>query len=193
MLRLRLLIVSLGVVLALGLFISGCGGRREESKLEQDVALSIEVSSSAFTEGGDIPIQYTCDGEDKSPPLQWTEIPVNTQSIALISDDPDAPGRVWVHWVIYNIPPRVGGLGEGIVTTESLPGIGAKQGKNDFGTIGYGGPCPPKGSPHRYFFKLYALDIEIDLGPGATKRELLQTIDGHILDSGQLMGTYQRR
>lgn len=154
--------------------------------------MSIEVTSSAFTEGSAIPVRHTCDGEDVSPPLSWSGVPQETRGLALISDDPDAPGGTWVHWVYYAIPADANGLPEGIADTESLPD-GAMQGRNDFKRTGYGGPCPPKGSPHRYLFKLYGLDAQLDFAPGATKSELLGAMDGHILAQGQLMGTYQRR
>lgn len=153
--------------------------------------MSIEVTSTAFQEGTAIPQQYTGDGADQSPPLKWSEPPAGTKSIALICDDPDAPHGTWVHWVLYNLPPDIRELDEGVPTTEKLAS-GAKQGKNDFGNIGYGGPAPPKGKPHRYFFKPYALSEELDLAPGATKAQLLEAMKGNILAEGQLMGTYQR-
>ena len=145
-------------------------------------------------EGAPIPVEHTCDGDGDgiSPPLAWRGAPQGTRSIALISDDPDAPGGTWVHWVYYAISPDVTELQEGIATPKELPD-GSKQGKNDFKRTGYGGPCPPSGDAHRYFFKLYALDVEVDLGPGASKNELLRSMEGHILAQGQLMGTYKRQ
>ena len=128
---------------------------------------------------------------DQSPPLRWSEPPSGTKSIALICDDPDAPRGTWVHWVLFNLPAQARELEEGVPTKETL-GTGAKQGKNDFGNIGYGGPAPPKGKPHRYFFKLYALAVAVDLSAGATKAELEKAMKGHILAEGQLMGTYKR-
>jgi len=154
--------------------------------------MSIQLTSTAFAEGSPIPAKYTCDGADVSPPLRWSNVPEGTKSIALISDDPDAPVGTWVHWVVYNIPPDATELAENIPKSEVLTN-GARQGMSDFKRIGYGGPCPPPGSPHRYFFKLYALDTALDLKPGATKQQLLQAVEGHILAEGQLMGTYQRR
>ena len=127
----------------------------------------------------------------KSPPLHWSEPPEGTQSLALICDDPDAPVGTWVHWVLFNLPAETRELEEGLPTTETLSN-GAKQGKNDFGKIGYGGPAPPKGKPHRYFFKLYALDKAVDLSPGATKAKLVEAMKGHILAEGQLVGKYGR-
>jgi Raf kinase inhibitor-like YbhB/YbcL family protein len=150
----------------------------------------ITIKSPAFEDGGMIPKKYTCDGEDISPPLKWTSIPEGTKSLALISDDPDAPAGVWVHWVIYDIPPDTRELPENIPPQWTLDN-GAKQGKNDFGKIGYGGPCPPGGT-HRYYFKIYALDAEINLEAGATKAELLRAMEGHILAEAQLMGKYRR-
>ena len=153
--------------------------------------MSIELTSPAFRHGTTIPKQFTGDGEDQSPPLRWSEPPSGTRSVALICDDPDAPRGTWVHWVLFNLPPQIHELEEGVPTTGTLPS-GAKQGKNDFGNIGYGGPAPPKGKAHRYLFKLYALGVAVDLNPGATKAQLEAAMKGHILAEGQLMGTYRR-
>jgi Raf kinase inhibitor-like YbhB/YbcL family protein len=152
--------------------------------------MGIKIESSAFKEGGMIPVKYTCDGEDVSPPLKWGDLPTGTKSIALISDDPDAPVGTWVHWVLYNLPPDVRALPENIPPKKTLEN-GAVQGTSDFKRPGYGGPCPPGGT-HRYFFKIYALDKKIDLAPGASKAQLLKAMESHILDSGQLMGKYKR-
>ncbi|MFQ6084314.1 MAG: YbhB/YbcL family Raf kinase inhibitor-like protein [Candidatus Aminicenantia bacterium] len=152
--------------------------------------MEIEIKSTAFDEGDMIPKQYTCDGEDVSPPLSWTSVPEGTKSLALICDDPDAPMGTWVHWVLFNLPPNIKELPENIPPQKTLAN-GAKQGTNDFRKIGYGGPCPPGGT-HRYYFKLYALDTEIDLEPGITKAQLLEAMEGHILAEGQLMGKYKR-
>ncbi len=154
--------------------------------------MTIQLTSSAFAEGEFIPVKYTCDGDDISPPLQWSNVPAGTRSLALIGDDPDAPAGTWVHWVIYNIPPAVSELATGVPKTKTIAG-GARQGITDFKRIGYGGPCPPRGNPHRYFFKLYALDRELPLEPGATKQNLLNAMKGHILAEGQLMGRYGRK
>ena len=153
--------------------------------------MTIELTSTAFQKSETIPKQYTGDGVDQSPPLRWSEPPAGTKSLALICDDPDAPRGTWVHWVLFNLPPQTRELEESVPTTAALPS-GAKQGKNDFGNIGYGGPAPPKGKPHRYFFKLYALDVTLDLPSGATKAQLEAAMKGHILAEGQLMGTYKR-
>ncbi len=153
--------------------------------------MALKVESPAFSPGGDIPRQHTCDGPDLSPPLRWSEPPAGTQSLALICDDPDAPAGTWVHWVLYRIPASARGLPEGVPKRETLAD-GSRQGRNDFGKVGYGGPCPPRGPKHRYFFKLYALDTVLDLPPGATKAELLKAMEGHILAQGELMGRYGR-
>jgi len=154
--------------------------------------MNLQITSTAFTEGQPIPDQYTCAGQDVSPPLAWSGAPVSTKSFALIADDPDAPMGTWVHWVIYNLLPTAAALGENTPPLPELPD-GSKQSINDFGRPGYGGPCPPPGRPHRYFFKIYALDATLDLKAGATKKELLRAMSGHVLGEGQLMGTYQRR
>jgi Raf kinase inhibitor-like YbhB/YbcL family protein len=152
--------------------------------------MSITIKSSAFKEGEPIPKKYTCDGEDLSPELSWNGAPEETKTYALINDDPDAPGKTWVHWVLFNIPGSTTSLPENIPADKELTD-GSRQGTNDFRKIGYGGPCPPGGT-HRYYFKLYALDTELTLKPGALKQELLAAMKGHILDEGQLMGTYSR-
>lgn len=153
--------------------------------------MEIKIASSAFEDGGLIPAKYTCDGEDISPPLQWDAAPEGTKSIALICDDPNAPIGTFVHWVLFNLPADTKELAEGIPKGTTLPN-GAQQGTSDFGRIGYGGPCPPSGT-HRYFFRIYALDTQLDLAPGARKPDLLNAIQGHILAQGQLMGKYKRR
>ena len=150
--------------------------------------MEINITSTAFEEGGMIPAKYTCDQEDVSPPLAWDSVPEGTKSLALICDDPDAPMGTWIHWVLFNIPAGVSELSENVPPERELDS-GGKQGMNDFGRIGYGGPCPPGGT-HRYYFKLYALDIEIDLNPGATKEQLLKAMENHILAEAQLMGKY---
>lgn len=152
--------------------------------------MSLKIMSSAFREGDLIPRQYTCDGRDVSPPISWTGAPAGTKSLALIADDPDAPAGTWVHWVVYNLPAGVAELHEAITPGRELKG-GGRQGKNDFRKIGYGGPCPPS-STHRYFFKLYALDAELDLAPGATKADVLAAMEGRILAEAQLTGKYKR-
>lgn len=151
----------------------------------------MKLTSVAWMEGQAIPTKYTCDGADVSPPLTWSEAPAGTRSFALICDDPDAPAGTWVHWVIYGLPAAATALPEKIATTETLPD-GAKQGVNDFRRVGYGGPCPPPGRPHRYHFKLYALDTALSLKPRATKADLLHAMAGHIVAEARLMGTFRR-
>ena len=152
--------------------------------------MTFELKSTAFAAGQPIPRQYTCDGENVSPPLQWNDPPAGTQSLALICDDPDAPAGTWVHWVLYNLPAKTRTLAEAIPATADLPD-GSRHGKNGWGRLGYGGPCPPSGT-HRYFFKLYALDTVLGLASGADKNQLLQAMQGHILAQTELMGTYKR-
>jgi hypothetical protein len=153
--------------------------------------MTISVRSSVFQESGMIPAKYTCDGDDLSPPLDWTGIPPGTKSLALISDDPDAPVGTWVHWVMWNIPSDVNGLAEDVPPNPQLPD-GSRQGISDFRRPGYGGPCPPSGV-HRYYFKVYALDTMLDLPSSTRKADLLKAMKGHILAEGQLMGKYSRR
>ena len=147
--------------------------------------MAIQISSTAFEEGKTIPRKYTCDAEDVSPPLNWSGITEGVKSLVLIVDDPDAPRGTWVHWVLYDLPPDLSGLPEGV------SGVGV-EGKNDFRALGYGGPCPPKGPAHRYYFKLYALDTMLYVSPGATKAEVEKAMGGHILSQGQLMGKFGR-
>jgi len=155
-------------------------------------AMAFRIESPAFKPQEQIPEKYTCDGEDISPPLVWTDAPPGTQSLALISDDPDAPMGTWVHWVVYNLSAEPKGLDEGVPKTEDLVS-GAKQGTTDFRRVGYGGPCPPPGKPHRYFFKLYALNTLLSLGPKASKTDLLVAMNGHVLAEVELVGLYQRK
>jgi Raf kinase inhibitor-like YbhB/YbcL family protein len=182
-----------GIVLAL--LLVGCSYLDQLRGLpatEEAKGMAIQLTSTAFAEDKPIPVVHTCEGDDVSPPLSWSNVPAGTKSLALIGDDPDAPGRTWVHWVVYGIPPNVSELPQAVPTTETLSN-GAQQGTTDFGRVGYGGPCPPKGKPHRYFFKLYALDSELPLKTRATKQDILNAMKGHILAEGQLMGTYQRK
>lgn len=155
-----------------------------DDKMEQ-----IKVTSSSFEHNGMIPSKYTCDGENISPDLKWESYPKNTKSFVVISDDPDAPMGTWVHWVVYNIPTNVNHLKEGFPKKEVFENI--TQGMTDFRKIGYGGPCPPSGI-HRYFFKVYALDIELNEKPGLTKNEILRKIESHIIGYGELIGKYKR-
>lgn len=152
--------------------------------------MAITITSKAFTDGGMIPREYTCDGSNVSPALSWTGVPEGAKSLALICDDPDAPMGTWVHWVLFNIPSSADGLPGAIPPDKTLKN-GAKHGINDFRKYGYGGPCPPGGT-HRYYFKLYALDTELALAPGISKEALLTAMQGHILAEGRLMGKYKR-
>ncbi len=153
--------------------------------------MSFALHTTAFDAGGGIPKKYTCDGADVSPALNWNDAPTGAQSFALIADDPDAPVGTWTHWILWDIPAKATALPEGVPKVEE-PGDGARQGGNDFKRIGYGGPCPPAGKPHRYFFKLYALDAKLDIKPGASRSELERAIKGHVLAQAELMGTYKR-
>lgn len=170
-------------LLAFSSALLGC--RQAVEPAGEEVAMAITLTSEAFKEGERIPTRFTCDGADLSPALSWSGVPQDAQSLALVVDDPDAPGRTFVHWVLYNVPAGQAGLTEG----EHQAGI---QGRNDFRRLGYNGPCPPPGSPHRYFFKFYALDTSLPDKEGLTKAEVLQAMQGHILAEGQLMGTYSR-
>ncbi|OKH13478.1 hypothetical protein NIES592_12585 [Fischerella major NIES-592] len=151
----------------------------------------MHLHSPAFLTGNSIPSQYTCDGDNLSPPLSWDSPPNGTVSFALIMEDPDAPKETFTHWVVYNLPDHIEYLPEGVVNHATLPG-GGVQGKNDFGQLGFGGPCPPSGT-HRYFFKLYALDQILDLPPGASKADVIAAMEGHVLEAAELMGRYARQ
>jgi len=153
--------------------------------------MSLAVTTTAFSPGGAIPKSYTCDGADASPDLSWSGAPAGVQSFALIADDPDAPVGTWTHWLIWNIPAQSTGLPKGVPKDETLRD-GTSQGRNDFRRVGYGGPCPPPGKPHRYFFKVYALDAKLDLRGGANRNELERAMKGHVLAQGELMGKYGR-
>jgi Raf kinase inhibitor-like YbhB/YbcL family protein len=144
-----------------------------------------QLTSSAFAEGGTIPRRHTCDGQDRSPSLSWTAPPTGSRSLALILDDPDAPGGRFIHWLAWGIPPDADGLAEG----ETAP----LEGRNDFGTVGYRGPCPPRGrGPHRYRFRLHALAEELRLTPGTGVAELERALTGHLLAAAELVGSYER-
>jgi|WetSurMetagenome_2_1015567.scaffolds.fasta_scaffold132741_2 Raf kinase inhibitor-like YbhB/YbcL family protein len=158
--------------------------RKEKEKTE------MKIISNSFKENEMIPSKYTCTGENTSPQLEWTGYPENTKSFAIIFDDPDAPAGAWVHWVVYNIPLSINELKEDFPRDKSFEN-GIKQGITDFGRTGYDGPCPPGGT-HRYYFKLYALDILINKDAGMTKQELLKAMEGHIVAEAQLMGKYKR-
>jgi hypothetical protein len=166
-------------------------GKADTSTIEGGGAMSLMVTTTAFSPGGAIPKSYTCDGTDASPDLSWSGAPAGVQSFAMIADDPDAPVGTWTHWLIWNIPAQSAGLLKGVPKDETLID-GTRQGRNDFRRIGYGGPCPPPGKPHRYFFKVYALDTKLDLKAGANRDELERATKGHVLTQGELMGKYGR-
>jgi len=166
---------------------------QEDTPAAEEEEMSWQLESSAFEDGANIPIEYTCSGEDVSPPLSWTAPPEGTAQLALTCDDPDAPGGTWVHWVIYGMPADVRKLPRAVPPEETLtePVI-ATQGRNDFRTVGYRGPCPPPGAPHRYSFRLYALSEELDLAPNATKADLVAAMEGKVLAEAKLMGKFAR-
>jgi Raf kinase inhibitor-like YbhB/YbcL family protein len=171
-----LILLVLAVILAVVILFP----RPEERKAVPNISINVDFS-----------IKNTCDGQDISPRISWSGVPNNTKSLALIVEDPDAPGGLFVHWVIYNIDPSLKGLPEGIPKTEVVSGIGL-QGVNSFGKIGYGGPCPPRGSTHRYIFRIYALKETVQLGPGASRNDLLRAIEGKIIAVGETTVNYGR-
>lgn len=201
---LRLLL--LGVILVLSLSLAACSddddaGDSGDSTTTDDqsaapaeerdaTTMTLQLTSTAFEEGAAIPARYTCTGDDISPALAWTGAPDGTASFVLIMDDPDAPSRTWVHWVVYNLPPNITDLPEAIAADDDLPGDAAHA-QNSWRRSDYGGPCPPSGT-HRYFFKLYALDTTLNLGVDATKSTVVAAMEGHILAEAQLMGTYEK-
>ncbi len=145
----------------------------------------MNITSNSFKNNCNIPSKYTCDGENINPQINFIDIPVGARSLVLIVDDPDAPSKTWVHWLLWNIPSTVNSIDENSVPLNVIKGI------NDFGKLEYGGPCPPSGV-HRYFFKLYALDILIDLPVGATKSQLLEAIKDHVIEEAVLIGKYEK-
>lgn len=165
--------------------VAASGGARKGA------AVGFHLESPAFQAGASIPKQFTCEGSDESPGLKWTDPPEGTRTFALIADDPDAPVGTWVHWVAFNLAANTTELPQAVPRTEQING-GGKQGMNDFRRLGYGGPCPPPGKPHRYFFRLYALDTTLDLKPGCRKGDVERAMKGHVLGTAELMGTYGR-
>ena len=190
--RIALLAVSFLALILLA--IAGCArpAVQEEPIMSQNRDAALMLTSPAFTGGGEIPVKYSCDGQSISPPLDWGDGPLGTASFALILEDPDAPVKNFTHWVIFNLPPDAPGLPEALPRDGTLA-IGALQGKNGGGGIGYIGPCPPKGPAHHYVFNLYALDTSLDLAAGATKDQVRQAMQGHILAESMLVGLYQRQ
>lgn len=184
-------ILRLAGSVVLSILLLSCAGNgagspaAEVGEEETGPVTQLQVTSSAFSQGEAIPLEYTCDGEDVSPPLAWSGAPDGVASYSLIMDDPDAPAGTWVHWVLFDISPQTTQL------AEDLPATIGVQGNSSWDRTGYGGPCPPSGE-HRYFFKLYALDTTLGLEAGATKEEVLEAMAGHVVAQGELMGTYSR-
>jgi Raf kinase inhibitor-like YbhB/YbcL family protein len=174
------------------LLAGGCGKSTPEPALETDAVF--ELSSPAFEDGGPIPVTYTCDGEDVSPPLEWKNLPPGSFTLAIVMDDPDAvpvAGHVWDHWIIYDIPVRASSIAEAIPADPELAG-GARQGTGS-SRVGYQGPCPPPGQTHTYRFRAFAVDARLDLPAGATKEQVLAALEGHVLATGRMSGTYSRQ
>lgn len=187
MITMKTVVQACGSLLAILLL---CGSTTE-GPLTGGNAMTLSLKSTAFAQEGDIPSKHTCTGEDVSPALSWSDPPAATQSFSLIMDDPDAPAGTWVHWVLYNLPAQTRELPEGVAKVAELKD-GSRQGRNDFSRPGYGGPCPPRGAAHRYYFKLYALDAKLNLTPGASKADVEKAMKGRILAQTQLMGRFKR-
>ncbi len=181
---------ALGIVILRITLTSCIGNRAEIPEPQPKTTTPITLESTAFASDAAIPAQYTCTGENTSPPLAWGEVPAKTRSLAIVMDDPDAPGGTFVHWVMYDLPPETRQLAPALPSEASLP-IGGTQGKSSFGKTGYGGPCPPSGT-HRYNFRLYALDKSLELPPGATKAELFEAMGDSVLAIAQLTGRYSK-
>jgi Raf kinase inhibitor-like YbhB/YbcL family protein len=175
------------------IFTTSCAERTRASLAEDhaDTASQLKLETTAFSSGGFIPARFTCKGRDVSPPLAWSGPPADTRAFALILEDPDAPAGTWTHWLVYDLPPSARALPEGVPTSGEISG-GGRQGTNDFGKIGYGGPCPPPGKPHRYFFRLYSLNAPLKLSAGASKEEVQAALRGRVVAETQLMGRFKR-
>ncbi len=180
------------ILLSVGLLVAGCRSETspQPSSPSGTATSGLTLDSPAFAQGEPIPRAYTCDGDDISPPLTWTDPPADTVTFALVMEDPDAPGGTWEHWVIFDVPGDASGLPEAIPPEPRLPD-GSVQGLNSWGRVGYGGPCPP-GGRHRYFFRLYALDTRLELGADTTAAQLMEALEGHVLARAELMGVYSR-
>jgi Raf kinase inhibitor-like YbhB/YbcL family protein len=185
-------IVACLFVSGAGVLAAACGGDDGSAGIAIDAPFSMTVASDAFAEGASIPPEFTCDGDNVSPPLRWDGAPEGAKAFVLIVDDPDAPGGTFDHWLVYDIPPGIASLEQAASPGGALP-AGARQGRNGFGKSGYGGPCPPKGGPHHYVFRIFAVDAPLGLEAGARSRQLLEAMQGHVLAQGQLVGLYQRR
>ena len=191
--QLRMVAILWSLAALFALVLAGCGPSPAPTTLMEEggLAMTFEVTSSAFAQGEPIPVKYTCDGDDISPPLAWGDPQEGVRSFALINDDPDAPVGTWVHWVLFNLPADARSLPERVPPDAELPD-GSRHGQNSWRRLGYGGPCPPSGT-HRYFFKIYALDTSLQLEPGADKKQVLEAMAGHILAEAELMGVYSRQ
>ena len=190
----RYVVAFCGALLLPMLFVlvASCGTQAASpAQAAARAAAGFRIESAAFTQGATIPKRYTCSGENISPALIWTQPPAGTRSLALIVEDPDAPAGTWTHWVVYNLPARTRALEPHRPKGGNLPG-GGLQGITSFGSAGYGGPCPPPGPAHRYFFRLYALDTMLSLKPAAAKQDVLRAMKGHILAKAELMGRFKR-
>ena len=171
---------------------AACGNSALQSAQGQDQSkFGFRIESAAFKEGAFIPARFSCQGENVSPPLKWTGPPAGAHSFALIADDPDAPAGIWTHWVVFNLPAQTRAMDENSPKRDKLPN-GGLQGLTSFGSVGYGGPCPPPGKAHRYFFKLYAVDTVLSLQPGASSEDVVAALKGHTLGEAQLMGRFKR-
>ena len=169
----------------------GCGNDDDDDN--QNIDPTWKIQSSAFAEGAEIPQRFTCDGEDISPALSWGDPPAGTESLALLMDDPDAPGRTFTHWILYNLPSDLRSLNENHPNQQVLAAVkDAKQGRNDFGNIGYGGPCPPAGPAHQYRFRFFALDTTLNLPSEGAASDFLDAIDGHVIAETRLTGLFSR-
>ena len=176
-----------------GILLPACSKSGQQTRTHQGKPVSdIKLTCPAFSNGAAIPIVHTCDGDDFSPPLAWEGIPDSAKSICLVCDDPDAPGGTWVHWILFNLPDSVKQFPEALPKTE-VTFYGARQGLNDFGRMGYWGPCPPPGKAHRYFFRIYALDIMLPLAAGIHRSTLDSAMTTHVLGSGEMFGSYKRK
>jgi len=180
--------IAAALMLVAGAAIAFPAGTMAQTK---SLTMSLTMTSASFANGGDIAKKFTCDGADVSPQLAWSGAPAGTKTFALLADDPDAPVGNWNHWTMWNLPATLGGLAEGVAKTAHLEG-GSRQGQNDFRKTGYNGPCPPPGKPHRYYFKLFALDAGLELKAGAGKAQLEAAMKGHILAQAEWMGRYGR-
>jgi len=183
------------VAMLVAAFTAGPAAAPGQGRPDETRRSAMNLSSTAFGPGGRIPARHTCDGEDLSPPLAWDGVPEGTRSLALIMDDPDAPPGTWVHWVLYNLPAESRGLEEGVPKNAALDdgaAHGVCWGVSSYSRVGYFGPCPPPGSPHRYSFRLYALDAALELEPKASKERVERAMSGHVLASAELVGLYGR-